>query len=357
MSWFDPSSPYHLNQCLFVSDGVEHTPGRAEVALGSCGPVLAQMVIHADLKNTHLISTVTLYADLDRVDICNELHKAPTTEKQELDFVFPFHVPGRRYHVESPGAIIDPDSDYRPGSGRAFTAMRHFVDIANDEYGVTFSSLDSGLVEFGHRTTAEDPLETDRANSTLFAVALENCVDWHEAVRDQAGHSDFVFRYALRGHWGGLDATSAVQFGWEGNNDLEAVLLPGDQDGALPAASHSFVQVSPPNVVLTTVKVAEEKGLIARLWEVAGQESEAAISVAGMGSLVAAHRTDPLERDDTPVPVHAQRASVVRARARVGNGPPPTRSSGFSPRDANDTPLAAVRRPARLGAITSLGQT
>ena len=151
---------------------------------------------------------MTLYAHLDRVDITNELDKEPSSEKQELDFVFPFQVPRRNYHVETPGAIIDPDSDHLPGSGRAVTAMRHFVDVANDEYGVTLTSVDSALVEFGHRTTAEDPLETDQSNSTLFAVALENCMDWHEAVRDQAGHRHFTFRYALRGHHGGLDGAS-----------------------------------------------------------------------------------------------------------------------------------------------------
>jgi len=179
---------------------------------------------------------------------------------------------------------------------------------------VTLSSADAGIIEFGHRTTSEDPLAPDAENSTVLVVALENCIDWHEAIRDQAGRRHLVFRFALRGHQGGWDAPSALRFGWEDNNDLEAAWLPGGQGGDLPGGSHSFVQVSPPNVMLTTLKVAEQDGLIARLWEVSGQESRAAVAVRGLGSLVASYRTDALERGDLPVSVRPQAASFpVRA--------------------------------------------
>ncbi len=324
----DAASPYHLNQCLYLSDRVEHTPQSASVEIGPCGPVFGQLIVRASLKNTQVTTTITLYANLDRVDIRNEVEKLPTTEKQELDFAFPVRVPNCQYRFEAPGVIVTPGADQRPGAGQAVTAVRHFVDVFNDEFGVTLSQADSGLVEFGHRTTAEDPLEPDPSNSTVLALALENCIDWHEAVRDQAGVTHFVFRYSLRGHAGGFDPAAALRFGWEDNNELLAVPLPTGEKGdgstepsgrglteVLPPDVHSFVQVTPDNVVLTGVKVAEEDGLIARLWECAGQDVTVSVHTSGLGSLRAARQTDLLERDGEALTVADGQVTVpVRAR-------------------------------------------
>ncbi len=310
----DPASPYHLNQCLYLSDDVEHTPRAAWVEAGPCGPVFGRLIVRAEMKNARVTSTITLYGGLDRVDIVNELEKVPTSEKQELDFAFPFQVPGRQVRYEGPGAIIDPRADYIPGAGLAVTAVRHFVDVFNDEYGVTLSQADTGIVEFGHRTTTEDPQAPDLSNGTVLAMALDNYLDWNEANRNQNGQTHFVFRYSLRGHGGGFDPLAAVRFGWEDNNALEAVALPAGQRGDLAAGAHSFLAVGD-GAVLFTLKVAEEEGLIARLWECTGREATATLTPAGLGALVAARETDLLERDRRALAVSGGQVAVpVRAR-------------------------------------------
>jgi hypothetical protein len=311
----DADSPYHLNQCLYLSDGVEHTPQVAEVTQGPCGPLFGQLIVRAALKNIKVTTTITLYTNLDRVDIRNEVEKHPTNEKQELDFAFPFRVPGRQYRFEAPGAIITPGAEQRPGAGQAVTAVRHFVDVFNDGFGVILSQADSYLVEFGHRTTAEDPLEPDPTNSTVLSLALGNAIDWHEVTRDQAGATHFTFRYSLRGHGGGFDPVAAVRFGWEDNNELLAVPLSPAQQGDLPPDAHSFVQVEPDHAVLATLKVAEEEGLIVRLWECAGEETVASVKVSGLGSLRAARRTDLLERDGDALPV-SDGTTTISVRGR-----------------------------------------
>ncbi|MDI7275185.1 MAG: glycoside hydrolase family 38 C-terminal domain-containing protein [Anaerolineae bacterium] len=313
----DAASPYHLNQCMYLSEGVEHSPRAAEVQPGACGPVFAELVVRARLKNTALTSTITLYGSLDRVDIRNEVEKLPTSERQELDFAFPFDVPGRRYRYEAPGAIIDPDADLLPGAGLAALAVRHFVDVFNDEFGVTLSQADTGIIEFGRRTTGEDPLALPADNATILAMALDNCLDWHEAIRDQAGERHFVFRYALRGHGPGFDPVAAVHLGWEDNNELEALLLPAGQEGDLPAPAHSFVQTSPDSAILTCLKAAEEEGLIARLWNCSRDELEARVDVSGLGRLAGVQQTDHLERGGQALAAAASGAVTLRAHGLV----------------------------------------
>jgi alpha-mannosidase len=312
----DPDSAYHLNQALYLSGEVEHTPRRATVEVGSCGPVYAELIVTAQLKNTQVTTTITLYSQIDRVDIRNEVEKTPTSEKQEFDFIFPFHVPQARLHIEAPGVILAPKDDFRPGAGQAVNAVRHFVDLSGDEYGVTLAQADSGLVEFGHRTTSDDPLTTDAGNGTVLALAMENCIDWHEAIRDQAGVSRFVFRFSLRGHAGGFDPVRAVRFGWEDNNELATLAVDGGQEGALPCGSHSFLSVGPDNVVLTSLKVAEECGLIVRLWECGGSDAEATLRTSGLGVLRSANRTDLLEVDAEPLELGESGATIcVPARS------------------------------------------
>jgi hypothetical protein len=296
----DLTSPYQLNQCLYLSDSLEHTPQQATIEPGPAGPIFGQLVARARLKHIELTSTITLYANLDRVDICNELRKVPSTERHEVSFIFPLAVPDRHYRVETPGAIITPGADQLPGAGQAVTATRHFVDIFNDEFGLTFAQADSGLVQFGHRTSLEDPLEPEPGNSTLLALALGNNINWREVTRDQAGAANFTFRYSLRGHAGGFNPVEALRFAWENNNELLATPLAGRQSGQLPPHRHSFGEVAPDNVVLFALKVAEEEGLIARLWECAGRETTAQLNLAGLGRLRAANPTDLLERNDGP---------------------------------------------------------
>ncbi len=299
----DADSPYHFNQCLFYSNDVEHTPRESEVRRGSVGPVFGRIVTVSQLKDMTVRSIVTVYSGIDRIDIRNEVAKRVTTEPQELDFTFPFNVPGHSYRYDAPGVVLDPERDPLPGAGLAVNAVRHFVDVFNDEYGVTLRQVDSGLVQFGHRTSREDPQSPDMDRAAVLVLAMQNCFDKTEAALDQDGVTEFVFRYSLRGHGPGFDPVEAVCFGRDDACDLSVVSLGAGLSGNLPGDLHSFLDVSPGHAVLESLKVAEDEGLIVRLWECAGEDCEAQIGTQGLGRLAGAAQTDLLERDRGPLPV------------------------------------------------------
>jgi alpha-mannosidase len=311
----DPSSPYHLNQSLYLSSGEESTPLSAMIHPGPQGPCFCQLVVYTLLKGLQVKTTLTLYEALDRLDILNEVDKPVSVEKQELDFVFPFKVPHRQVRMEIPGAIITPGAEQRPGSGQAVNVIRRFVDVFNADYGITLSLADSAAVEFGHRTTSEDPHQPDDHNSTIFCLALENMVDYPESIHDQGGVTHFTFRYSLCGHSGGFDPVAALHFAWEDNNELLTCKLPALQQGDLPGGAFRFFTIDPPNIILTGCKIADQEGIILRLWECSGQDTTAVIQVAGLGTLIAARKTDLLETDLAELPVSENRLEVpVKAR-------------------------------------------
>jgi alpha-mannosidase len=310
-----PDSPYHLNQALYFSEGApdpggsyplfqalkieggaEYTPASAQAAPGAQGPLFASLVVTAAMQGIRLKTTITLHAHFDRVDIRNEILKPVSEERQQLDFAFPFLLPDRQIRLEQPGAILDPERESLPGAGLSAAVVRHFVDLFNAENGVTLSLIDSFTIQFGGRTTALDP-QTIPPSSTIFALALGNIYDSNEAIRDQGGVEEFVFRFSLRGHAAGFEPVSALRSAWESCNPLETVPLTGPGTGELPPEAHSFAWVEPSSVILAGFKAAEEEGLIARLWEIGGEAAEAEVRLAIPGAPVQGILTDHLERD------------------------------------------------------------
>lgn len=98
---------------------------------------------------------------------------------------------------------------------------------------------------------------------------------WPDPVADMGHHS---FHYALYPHAGTWKDALTVRKGYEYNYPLTAVVTTAHA-GAL-SATHSFVSVTPENVVLTAVKKAEDaKGLIFRVYEWAGKNATAEFHV------------------------------------------------------------------------------
>ena len=102
--------------------------------------------------------TVMLYNDLKRIDFVLDMVKSPSgrnyqsinLENKEAAYVaLPFSIPDFQIHHELPGAVIEPIRQQFVGSGTAYYAVRHFTDISNARYGVTVSSPDVSLIEYG----------------------------------------------------------------------------------------------------------------------------------------------------------------------------------------------------------------
>ena len=311
----DIKSKYKLNQYVYLSEGEEYTPINAKISLGHHGFVSGSLIIESSTMRSKIRTIITLYSDLDRIDITNEVEKTPTSELQEIHFVFPFNIPDRVYHYEATAAIIKPGlaqygGEQLRGSGQSSHACQSFVDVSNEEYGVILSQIDSYLIQFGHRTTFEDPEFPDPLNSTIWSLIMLNKCP--EMLADQGGISNFTFRYSIKGHDGKIKGSEAIRFGWERNNDLLVKVLNPNQKGDLPSKSHSFLSCKPQNVVVTTLKVAEEgikKGLIVRLWEADGKATETSLDISNIGA-VSAVRTDLLERDQKKLKIFKDIVSV-----------------------------------------------
>lgn len=335
----DRTAPHKLGEYVyeqfttpaFDAGHVWSRPTSARLTM-SRGPVAQTMTAEVQAVGARrLTQRVTLYADLKRIDFWMSLDKAPSGRrltdhgqgiakgKEGVFVAVPLQVPDFQIRHELPGAVIEPIRQQFVGSCTAFYAVRHFTDLANRQFGVTVSSVEAPLVEYGwprscpitfwpHEGDFESKLEYPK-HSRVYLYLMNNMFD--TAVRiDQRGPHEF--RWALRSHAGDWRVGQADRFGWDTHNPLVARLITGRQRGRLPVAAHSFLSVDRPNVVCTTVKPAEANGagFIVRLAETHGVATTAAVALPFCGAIGGARETSLVE-DDRPA------ALKVDAQGRI----------------------------------------
>lgn len=296
---------------------------KAAIISATAGPVLAELEIESECDFIRVETIVRIYRGVNRIDFINVVQKAPTDEMEQLHFAFPVDIPNCSYRFEAPGAVVSPGEitfggEQLPGSGQAYTAVRHGACVFNDSCGMVLSQYDSGFVLFGRRSEFEDPRRPDTSTSTLLSLALGNAVNYAEVTRDQAGRDRFVFRYSIQ-FFSQYNSSRFVRFGWESSNALDAVvqLSPPKAEerrrnhgyrpqrkSMLLEDSGSFVTVEESQIILVNLKAGEEDPagtVFLRLWNSAESDCSATVRIPNDWTPSAVVSADQLERPDKPL--------------------------------------------------------
>jgi hypothetical protein len=317
----DSSVPHAFNEYLYeryettrVEDPSRWYRLRAATLNPAQGRVAATMTVTGSAVGVEsLRQSVTLYDNLKRIDFALDLVKSPSgrnhrsagaRNKESVYVALPLAIPQFEIRHELPGAVIEPIRQQFAGSATSYYAVRHFADISNSRYGVTVSSPDVALVEYGRpRSCAILPghygdFESVLAypdNSGLYLYLMNNMFDTNVRL-DQRGPVSFT--WSMRSHAGNWRAGEADHFGWETLNPLLPKLANGRKAGALKGTS-SFVAIDKPNVACTTIKPAEANGagLILRFQETRGVATTATVSLPFFGRITGAAETSLLEDD------------------------------------------------------------
>jgi len=91
--------------------------------------------------------------------------------------------------------------------------------------------------------------------------------------------SEILFHYSLTTHEGDWQKGNCAGFGWAAANQFIVDDVHGKKDGPLAPGTMSFCSVDRPNVLLTTLKRAEDgAGIIIRLIETQGEPTTASVT-------------------------------------------------------------------------------
>jgi len=335
----DPQAPHKLNQFVakWVQTGRQEGPAAAVVRVGQNGPVYGNLVARSSGPGCpQLIQEVVLYDGIKRVDLWNRVLK-DSTPLLEIYFAFPFQVHEPSFRFEGTNSVIEPLRNQFPGSNSNYYAVQHWANVSNQDLGITLAPVESHLLEFGglwpcyvsqahHGVTpadfGRDFVKAEQlAKGYMYAFVLDSNFRTNFQPVQQ---DDILYRYSLTSQAGQQASSKYRDFGWSVHNPLTAVLVNGDKEGTFERQA-SFCRVDKPNVFLVTMKRAEDGGgVIVRLIETDGQQTDATITVPSL-SIAKAWQTNPVEQNQqeltctehsVTVPVKAFGIATVRLQTR-----------------------------------------
>ncbi len=215
----------------------------AKVRIKERGPLVASLLIEADAPGCEKYSTeIQIIDGIERVDIINHLDKTAIREKEGVHFGFPFNVPNGQLRYDVAWGIVQPEKDQLPGSCKNFFSAQNFVDISNNDFGVTCATPDASMIEIGAINAEKPWVKTIESSQTFYSYVMNNY--WHTNYKaDQEG--PVTIRFSIMPH-GKYKSEYAVRFGREQREPLIVVTTDASEKirGSLFTVEPSEVLVS-----------------------------------------------------------------------------------------------------------------
>jgi len=321
----DHAAPHRFAQLLSRSSerGEESAASLRVVGLVDHGPLYSTIRLRGSLDGCPAVTQdLTLYHKIKRIDVAIRLLR-DSTPNLELYCAFPFQVANPSFRYEATGAVIEPLRDQLPGTNTDYYAVQHWVEVSNEEAGLLWTALDAPMAEFGglwpgyvsgahHGVTppgyghpflqSGEPKRGHIYSLLMYNNFRTNFVNVHTG--------EALFRYSLTTRAAERPAGWAHRFGWGAANPPTTVWMEGPHAGALPSAA-SFAHVDAPNVMLLTIKRAEDgQGLILRLVETEGRDGEVKVELPLL-SIQGACQTNLVEENGPVLPCERHSVRVA----------------------------------------------
>jgi alpha-mannosidase len=226
---------------------------------------------------------------MDHVEIINWVDKARLQAasyhakegKESVNFAFPFRVPGGELLLDLPFAMIRPESGQMASACKNWFTIGRWAEVANNDYGVTWVTLDAPLVQIGGITATLLNSQTDpdvwrkevEPSQRIYSWAMNN--HWgtnYRAYQDSPTRFRFVLRLHRR-----LDPAEASRFAIGFGQPLIAVPARETDDAPEP-----LVRVQPDDILVTGFKPADDgRGFVVRLFNTSDESRQASLRWKG----------------------------------------------------------------------------
>ena len=223
--------------------------------------------------------TLTAYEQIKRIDLTCTIKEADEEPARQIRMAFPINVGEEnvsrgRIVYEAPFGVVEVGKDdLEPGLAYGRHSMRpretqNWIYAGDEHNGVTISSdvvaWDYALLD-GKRPSAE-------WSPVLQPVLLTSAASCHRKMGHWTQPGDHQFSFSIFSHKAGWQ--HGYRDALQARNPLIAVLKT-NTTGSLPS-THSFLSISEPGVIITTVKKAQDSdATILRLYEAEGQSRPA----------------------------------------------------------------------------------
>ena len=224
------------------------------------GPMRASIRVSRHWQNSKFVQDIVLDAGSDQVVVMNDFDWHETHVLLKAAFALSATSPFATYEIPY-GTIQRPTTRNDSWEKAQFeVGAQRWADLGNAQHG--FSLINES--KFGY----------DGVGNLLRLTLLRSPV-WPDPNADRGQHH---FSYALYPHAGDWKQAMTVRHGFNFNYQLKAMQVEA-HTGSLPA-EHSFVSITPEDVVLTAMKKAEDShALIFHFYEWAGKGGSVSLRV------------------------------------------------------------------------------
>jgi hypothetical protein len=192
-----------------------------KISVKENGPLLATLLVTSEAEGCRsLTREVTLIAGQNHLEIKNTVDKIAVPEKEGIHFGFGFNIPSPKTMFDIPLGIAELEKDQLAAANRNWITFQRWLDISNEESGITFCSLDAPMFEngtmsanvLGAATNSPVWIRKLESSPTIYSWALNN----HWYTNFPLSQEGIVsFRYRILPHKTKYDAASANRFGLE----------------------------------------------------------------------------------------------------------------------------------------------
>jgi alpha-mannosidase len=284
-----------LNEYLYVPgiDPKEATKnGKVTVTVKDRGPLVASVVITSAAPGCKkLTREVRVISGMERVDLINTIDKAMVRANEAVHFGFPFSMSDPVTRIDLGYGVFKPEADQLSGSCKDYFSAQRWVDVSNQQYGVTLTVLEAPLVEVGElHSELPSPHNVNwrkhQGSSAWIGSYVMNNYWYTNYKADQEGISSY--HYSIQPH-GLFNQTKAMRLGVERSQPLVVRQV----TASTPTPAPLFT-VTPANVSVTYVKPLGNTGYLVRLFNAGGAPETARLVFNGAKQTV--YMSDPSEK-------------------------------------------------------------
>jgi len=268
-----------LNDYFYVAGRDPKDPqrnGPVKISVKEDGPLVASLLIESAAPGCYKLSRKLRVVDgIDRVDIINVIDKQKIYKPEGVHLAFAFNVPDGVMRMDVPWSVVRPEADQLAGACKNYFTVQRWADVSNEDYGVTWATVDAPLVEIGAITC--DPrvvgwIKNIKPSTIFYSYVMNN---YWETNYKAGQEGPTTFRYSIRPH-GRFDSAEASRFGTERSQPL--IVVPVEREAAI---QHSIFSVEPAGVIVTAFKPSEDrKAWIVRLFNAGGRPERATLAWA-----------------------------------------------------------------------------
>ena len=231
------------------------------IRVGEKGPLLVSLLLTSKGQGINeLTREIKLYHHSAAVELTNTFDKISTRKKEGVHFGFGFKLTNAVGHIDMPWSIVSPNINQLERANKNWFAFQRWVDISNKKYGVTWSAIESPLIEWGGLSGnildgARQPwlwIKDVPQSSAIYSWPLNNHWDTNFPL-EQGGIMQQRYSFTIHE---GYDVVAANRFGMETHRPLIAVQTRRN------LISKPLVRINNERLLISTIKKTNDNRAI-----------------------------------------------------------------------------------------------